>query len=73
MDKPPRTVHSYEKGLKDKRSGSAAGGQKVWKYDALMTFLEPFVQERQTSGNMEEEVFTLNLEAMTPSYFSQED
>lgn len=57
------------KGIKDKKSGSSAGNQKTWKYYNIMIFLEPYVQERATSGNMPteeegEQFITLNLEAV---------
>ncbi|XP_055057393.2 uncharacterized protein [Misgurnus anguillicaudatus] len=37
----------------EKRSGSAAGSGKKWKYSAVLSFLDPFVSPRETSGNME--------------------
>ncbi len=37
----------------EKRSGSAAGSGKKWKYSAVLSFLDPFVSPRDTSGNME--------------------
>ncbi|XP_051977935.1 uncharacterized protein LOC127639764 [Xyrauchen texanus] len=37
----------------DKRSGSAAGSGKRWKYSQILGFLDPFVTPRETSGNME--------------------
>uniref|UniRef100_A0A8C1V1U2 Transcription factor Adf-1 n=1 Tax=Cyprinus carpio TaxID=7962 RepID=A0A8C1V1U2_CYPCA len=39
----------------EKRSGSAAGSGKKWKYSAVLSFLDPFVSPRETSGNMERE------------------
>ncbi len=36
----------------EKRSGSAAGSGKKWKYSAVLSFLDPFVSPRETSGNM---------------------
>ncbi|CAL8259415.1 unnamed protein product [Arctogadus glacialis] len=35
-----------------KRSGSAAGPLKTWKYSAILSFLGPFVTPRETSSNM---------------------
>uniref|UniRef100_A0A8C6KL31 MADF domain-containing protein n=1 Tax=Nothobranchius furzeri TaxID=105023 RepID=A0A8C6KL31_NOTFU len=40
------------KSLKERKSGSAAGGQKTWKYYQIMSFLEPHLKERVTSGNL---------------------
>ncbi|XP_056614399.1 transcription factor Adf-1-like [Triplophysa dalaica] len=37
----------------EKRSGSAAGSVKKWKYSAVRSFLDRFVSPRETSGNME--------------------
>ncbi len=37
----------------EKKSGSAAGSGKKWKYSAVLSFLDPFVSPRETSGNME--------------------
>ncbi|KAK9963885.1 hypothetical protein ABG768_005107 [Culter alburnus] len=37
----------------EKRSGSAAGSGKKWKYSAVLSFLDPFVSPWETSGNME--------------------
>ncbi|KAL1277350.1 hypothetical protein QQF64_024023 [Cirrhinus molitorella] len=37
----------------EKRSGSAAGSGKKWRYSAVLSFLDPFVSPRETSGNME--------------------
>ncbi|XP_071316452.1 uncharacterized protein [Trachinotus anak] len=36
----------------EKRSGSAAGQVKKWKYSAVLSFLDPFIAPRETSGNM---------------------
>uniref|UniRef100_A0A8C2Z8S6 MADF domain-containing protein n=1 Tax=Cyclopterus lumpus TaxID=8103 RepID=A0A8C2Z8S6_CYCLU len=38
----------------DKRSGSGAGSLKKWKYSAVLSFLDPFITPRETSGNMGE-------------------
>uniref|UniRef100_A0A8C5FE63 BESS domain-containing protein n=1 Tax=Gadus morhua TaxID=8049 RepID=A0A8C5FE63_GADMO len=35
-----------------KRSGTAAGPLKTWKYSAVLSFLGPFVTPRETSSNM---------------------
>ncbi|CAL8293119.1 unnamed protein product [Arctogadus glacialis] len=35
-----------------KRSGSAAGPLKTWKYSGILSFLGPFVTPRETSSNM---------------------
>ena len=35
-----------------KRSGTAAGPSKRWKYSAILSFLYPFVTQRETSSNM---------------------
>ncbi|XP_013864946.1 uncharacterized protein LOC106518272 [Austrofundulus limnaeus] len=65
------------KALKTKKSGSAAGDQKIWKYFHIMSFLEPYIKKRDTSGNLtaddpqreeeeqEEEMITLTLEPVT--------
>ncbi|XP_073803716.1 uncharacterized protein isoform X6 [Danio rerio] len=37
----------------EKRSGSAAGSGKKWRFSAVLSFLDPFVSPRETSGNME--------------------
>lgn len=37
----------------EKRSGSAAGSGKKWKFSAVLSFLDPFVSPWETSGNME--------------------
>ncbi|KAK7124650.1 hypothetical protein R3I94_018887 [Phoxinus phoxinus] len=36
----------------DKRSGSAAGSVKKWKYSLILGFLDPFVTPRETTSNM---------------------
>ncbi|KAK9976420.1 hypothetical protein ABG768_021625 [Culter alburnus] len=36
----------------EKRSGSAAGSVKKWKYSQILGFLEPFVTPRETTSNM---------------------
>ncbi|XP_053184282.1 transcription factor Adf-1-like [Scomber japonicus] len=36
----------------ESRSGAAAGTAKKWKYFAVLSFLDPFVAPRETSGNM---------------------
>ncbi|CAL8363286.1 unnamed protein product [Boreogadus saida] len=35
-----------------KRSGSAAGPLRTWKYSAILSFLGPFLTPRETSSNM---------------------
>ena len=37
------------------KSGSAAGTAKRWKYLGVLSFLDPFITPRPTSGNMEDE------------------
>ncbi|KAL0195390.1 hypothetical protein M9458_008962, partial [Cirrhinus mrigala] len=39
----------------EKRSGSAGGSGKKWKYSEVLSFFDPFVSLRVTSGNMERE------------------
>ncbi|CAL9702723.1 unnamed protein product [Knipowitschia caucasica] len=46
------TYMRIRKTMKEKKSVSAAGGQKSWKYFQIMSFLEPYIKERVTSGNM---------------------
>ena len=36
----------------EKRSGSAAGQGKKWKYSAVLSFLDPFIAPREMSSNM---------------------
>ncbi|TNN80060.1 hypothetical protein EYF80_009711 [Liparis tanakae] len=36
----------------EKHSGSAAQSTKKWKYSAVLSFLDPFIALRETSGNM---------------------
>ncbi|TNN58110.1 hypothetical protein EYF80_031633 [Liparis tanakae] len=36
----------------EKRSGSAAQSSKKWKYSAVLSFLDPCITPRETSGNM---------------------
>ncbi|XP_078022961.1 uncharacterized protein LOC144462704 [Epinephelus lanceolatus] len=36
----------------EKKSGATAGTGKKWKYFAALSFLDPFVAPRETSGNM---------------------
>ncbi|KAL4005114.1 hypothetical protein ACER0C_004827 [Sarotherodon galilaeus] len=48
-----RDTYSKEKRTgKEKRSGSAAGLGRRWKFCAVMGFLDPFLTPRETSGNM---------------------
>ncbi|KAK7895209.1 hypothetical protein WMY93_020534 [Mugilogobius chulae] len=37
---------------KEKRSGSAAGSAKKWRFFEVLTFLDRFISPRETSGNM---------------------
>ncbi|CAM4571080.1 unnamed protein product [Leuciscus chuanchicus] len=37
----------------EKRSGSAAGSGKRWKFSQTLGFLDPFVTPRETTSNME--------------------
>ena len=37
----------------EKRSGSAAGSGKRWKFSQILGFLDPFVTPRETTSNME--------------------
>ena len=50
-------------------SGSAAGSGKRWKYSAVLSFLDPFVTPRETSGNMGRGV----EEERTAEYTQDED
>ena len=43
-------VHEREK--EGKKSGSAAGTVKRWKFAGVLSFLDPFVTPRETSGNL---------------------
>uniref|UniRef100_A0A673MW54 BESS domain-containing protein n=1 Tax=Sinocyclocheilus rhinocerous TaxID=307959 RepID=A0A673MW54_9TELE len=55
--------------MKEKKSGSEADSQKVWKFFHIMSFLEPHVRERPASSNMmvneEEQEVILTLEPVT--------
>ncbi|XP_053183616.1 transcription factor Adf-1-like [Scomber japonicus] len=46
-----RYMRERRKGT-ETRSGAAAGTAKKWKYFAVLSFLDPFVAPRETSGNM---------------------
>ncbi|CAI5686153.1 uncharacterized protein LOC102079229 [Oreochromis niloticus] len=46
------TYNKEKRTEKEKRSGSAAGFGKRWKFFAVMGFLDPFLTLRETSGNM---------------------
>ncbi|XP_030588586.1 uncharacterized protein LOC115782523 [Archocentrus centrarchus] len=67
------TFMRTRKALKNKKSGSAAGDQRIWKYFHVMSFLEPYIKERDTSGNLkaddpegeEGEVVTLTVVPVT--------
>ena len=48
-----RDTHLKEKRKEtERKSGSAAGSAKSWKYFAVLSFLDPFVTPRETSSNM---------------------
>ncbi|XP_034546203.1 transcription factor Adf-1-like [Notolabrus celidotus] len=60
---PEETYRQKWKGLRDtylkerrkeseRKSWSAAGTGKKWKYSAILSFLDPFVNPREASGNM---------------------
>lgn len=53
----------------EKKSGSAAVPVKKWKYSAVLSFLDPFVTPRETSGNMVQNV----QEDRTAEYRSQQE
>ena len=38
------------------KSGSAAGTGRKWRYLGVLSFLDPFIAPRATSGNMEQGV-----------------
>ncbi|CAI5685706.1 unnamed protein product [Oreochromis niloticus] len=46
------TYNKEKRTEKEKRSGSAAGSGRRWKFFAVMGFLDPFLTPRETSGNM---------------------
>ncbi|KAL3966453.1 Adh transcription factor 1 [Sarotherodon galilaeus] len=46
------TYNKEKREEKEKRSGSAAGSGRRWKFFAVMGFLDPFLTPRETSGNM---------------------
>ncbi|XP_077089796.1 uncharacterized protein LOC143741262 [Siphateles boraxobius] len=49
-----RDTYLKEKGKEtEKRSGSAAGSGKRWKFSQILGFLDPFVTPRETTSNME--------------------
>ncbi|KAK0137443.1 Transcription factor Adf-1 [Merluccius polli] len=45
-------LRERRKETEGKRSGSAAGAFKKWKFSAILSFLDPFVTPRETSSNM---------------------
>ncbi|KAL3971556.1 hypothetical protein ACER0C_027075 [Sarotherodon galilaeus] len=47
------TYNKEKRTEKEKRSGSAAGSGKRWKFFAVMGFLDPFLTPRETTGNMQ--------------------
>ncbi|KAL2099401.1 hypothetical protein ACEWY4_005881 [Coilia grayii] len=48
---------------KERRSGAEGGMRKRWKYMGILSFLEPYVKERETSSNLE---FEEDSNTMTP-------
>lgn len=49
-----RTKYSRErKEAKEKKSGSAGGCKSQWKYLNILSFLEPYVQDRVTVSNFD--------------------
>ncbi|XP_019221840.1 transcription factor Adf-1-like [Oreochromis niloticus] len=46
------TYNKEKRTEKEKRSGSAAGSGRRWKFFAVMGFLDPFLTTRETSSNM---------------------
>ncbi|CAI5671221.1 unnamed protein product [Oreochromis niloticus] len=48
-----RDTYNKEKRMeKEKRSGSAAGSGRRWKFFAVMGFLDPFLTPQETNSNM---------------------
>ncbi|KAL3056870.1 hypothetical protein OYC64_007364 [Pagothenia borchgrevinki] len=45
-------VKERKREKEEKRSGSAAGTNKKWRYSAVLSFLDPFVTPRKTTSNM---------------------
>ncbi|KAK7918714.1 hypothetical protein WMY93_009998 [Mugilogobius chulae] len=45
-------LHEGEEKGERKRSGSAAGSAKKWRFTGVMSFLDRFISPRETSGNM---------------------
>ncbi|KAL2099553.1 hypothetical protein ACEWY4_003947 [Coilia grayii] len=63
---------------KERRSGAEGGMRKRWKYMGILSFLEPYVKERETSSNLEfeEDSNTMTLELIlsrTVSDIEEED
>ncbi|XP_072289539.1 transcription factor Adf-1-like [Eucyclogobius newberryi] len=50
------TYMKERKKEREKRSGSAAGSAAKWRYSGVMSFLDPFITPRESSGNMERRV-----------------
>ncbi|XP_049457243.1 transcription factor Adf-1-like [Epinephelus fuscoguttatus] len=46
------TYLKEKKKERERKSGSAGTGGKRWKYSAVLSFLDPFVTPKETSGNM---------------------
>ncbi|CAK6970780.1 transcription factor Adf-1-like [Scomber scombrus] len=47
-----RDTYLKKKREGERRSGSAGGELKKWRFSAVLSFLEPFTTPRETSGNM---------------------
>ena len=45
-------VKERKREKEEKRSGSAAGTNKKWRYSAVLSFIDPFVTPRKTTSNM---------------------
>ncbi|XP_039468695.1 uncharacterized protein LOC120440388 isoform X2 [Oreochromis aureus] len=54
------TYNKEKRTEKEKRSGSAAGSGRRWKFFAVMGFLDPFLTPRETSGNMSQLIMQQN-------------
>ena len=39
--------------MKEKKSGAGQGQRKDWKFMGIMSFLDPHIQDRPTSSNMQ--------------------
>uniref|UniRef100_A0A671YJ80 MADF domain-containing protein n=1 Tax=Sparus aurata TaxID=8175 RepID=A0A671YJ80_SPAAU len=47
-----RDTYLKKKREGEKRSGSAGGNLRKWRFSAVLSFLDPFTTPRETSGNM---------------------